>query len=190
MAVTKIAACVALSLALMGPASAASADKRSSPAKGTKTCRISQYQSPYLAAHGNPNAITYPRPWVNKNGSVEMGFAEDLYPGTKIYYLIAGHRYSGPAGYMVALDKFAVEALKKDPVIEYTFTRWPYRNEINGADIIEGFEAAYKDCVAFMSGREGFMSDKVKHQPTSLAAPASHGCGYTRYDGAIVSAGC
>ncbi|MGM4906292.1 hypothetical protein AB8B21_05555 [Tardiphaga sp. 866_E4_N2_1] len=141
-------ACMAVATA--DQANAASADKRSFPAKGTKTCRITQYSSKYQSEKGNPSTRTLPRPSVNKNGSVDMGFAEDLYPGTKLYFLIDGRRYVGPAGYKVGLDKRAVEALKKDPVVQYTFTRWPYRNELNGADVIEGFDAAYQDCLQFM----------------------------------------
>lgn len=129
----------------------AGADKRSSPAKGTKSCKISQYDSKYIAEHGNITAFTLPRPFVHKDGSVEMGLADETYPGTRVYYLIAGHRYSGDAGYMVPLDRVAVEALKKDPVIHFTFSRWPYRAEINGTDIIEGFQAAYKDCLLFLN---------------------------------------
>jgi hypothetical protein len=137
----------------IGPAMAASgADKQSSPAKGTKTCKISQYDSAYLNAHGNVTAFTLPRPYVSKDGSVQMGLAEDTYPGTKVYYLIGTHRYSGDAGYMVPIDKAGVEYLKKDPVIQFTYAHWPYRNEINGADVIEGFDAAYKDCLSFLRG--------------------------------------
>lgn len=143
---------VCLSALSIANANAASADKRSFPAKGTKSCKITQYGSKYQAEKGNPNTRTLPRPTVNKNGSVEMGFAEDLFPGTKLYFLIGGKRYAGPAGYMLPLDKAAVDALKKDPVIQFTFTRWPYRNEINGSDVIEGFDAAYQDCLAFMKG--------------------------------------
>lgn len=140
---------IAVSLLFTVSAMAASADKRSSPAKGTKTCRISQYKSKYLDEHGNITAYTLPRPSVSRDGSVEMGLADETYPGTKVYYLIGAHRYSGQAGYMVSIDRAGVEALKKDPVIQFTFSRWPYRAEINGADVIEGFDAAYKDCLAF-----------------------------------------
>lgn len=143
-----------IGLAMTVPALASSsADKQSSPAKGTKTCKISQYDSKYIAEHGNLTAFTLPRPYVHKDGSVEMGLADETYPGTKVYYLIGGHRYSGNAGYMVPIDRAAVEALKKDPVIQFTFSRWPYRAEINGADVIEGFDAAYRDCLQFLNGR-------------------------------------
>lgn len=146
-------ALLALLVANSGEAEAASADKRSSPAKGTKTCKISQYDSKYIAEHGNLTAYTLPRPSVNKDGSVEMGFADQTYPGTKVYYLIGTHRYSGDAGYMVRIDGAGVEALKKDPVIQFTFSRWPYRTEINGSDVIEGFAAAYDDCLKFLKSK-------------------------------------
>jgi hypothetical protein len=149
----KVIAAVIGFLTMISPALAASgADKQSSPAKGTRTCKISQYDSKYIANHGNLTAFTLPRPFVHKDGSVEMGLADETYPGTKVYYLIGDHRYSGQAGYMVPIDRAGVDALKKDPVIQFTFSRWPYRAEINGADVIEGFDASYKDCLKFLNG--------------------------------------
>lgn len=133
-----------------GPAIGASAEKRSFPAKGEKTCTINQYASAHLNALGHTSSRTLPRVSVDKNGSISMSLAEDTYPGSKIYLLIDGHRYSGLERFYIPLDKTALAALKAEKVIEFTYTNWPYRRDINGSDVLEDFASAYDDCLIFL----------------------------------------
>ncbi len=128
------------------------ADKRTSPAKGTKTCTVSLIsQSKYLEAHGYPNSRSLSKVLVSKNGSISMGLSEDKYPGSKVYFLIGKHRYVGDGGYYVSVDSAGLQALRNGEVIQFTYTNWPYRAEINGADVLEDFETAYQDCVSFLN---------------------------------------
>lgn len=140
-----------LAMTIAAPAAAATGvEKKTFPAKGTKSCRIGQWGGSYQTAKGNPSVRTLPRPYVQRDGSVQMGFAEDLFPGSKVYYLIGDKRYVGDASHLVPIDRKGVQELKKGALIQYTFTRWPHRNEINGADIIDDFAVHYDDCAAFM----------------------------------------
>jgi hypothetical protein len=126
-------------------------DKRTSPAKGTKTCTISQIsQSKYLEEHGYSNSLSLPKVLVAKNGTISMGLREDKYPGSKVYFLLGKHRYVGNAGFYVPINSAGLQALKNGEVIQFTFTNWPYRGEINGADVLEDFDTAYQECVSFL----------------------------------------
>lgn len=149
----KVIASVIGVLAIFPSAAAAGifVDKRDHQAKGTKTCTIEQMSGSYLEKQGNPYRKS-PKLRVEKDGGVLIAAGEETYPGTKVYFLIAGHRYSGDAGYFTRLDRSAVDALRKQALLQFTFTRWPSRTEISVDDIIDGFEKAYNECRQFLGG--------------------------------------
>lgn len=139
------------------------ADKRDAPAKGTKTCRVMQFESAARKAEAEQinsrltHKIAYPSPSivtvrVNRDGSIAFGLREDTYPGSKSYFMIAGKRFSGTAPYYVPVDSHALAALRRDQRIDFTWTNWPYRSEISSHDVIENFSAAYDDCLKFLRG--------------------------------------
>jgi hypothetical protein len=151
---------------VVAQADGAFADKKELAAKGERQCRIAQFTSPYLDAEhraaeakaGVPfymQTMSYLKFRVLKSGAIMVAMSEDIYPGSTFYFLIDGKRYSGPAKYYLQLDARALAALKQDKLFDFTYTNWPYRNEINRKDIFTGFSRAYDDCLAFLSGRGG-----------------------------------
>jgi hypothetical protein len=89
-----------------------------SPAKGEYTCTIRQH----------PKGLSLR---VNQNGTVGITVRHETYPGTRIYFLIDGRRYSGPEGTFVPLDQHAIEALKRGAVVDYAWQAWPSNREHN-----------------------------------------------------------
>lgn len=139
----------------------ADARTRTSPAKGTKDCVISQSASEYLeqkyqeikATAGVPfymKKSSYMKFTVLRSGGVNVSIAENTYPGSKFYFMIDGKRYSGDARYQLPLDAKAVAALRADKLINFTYTGWPDRNEMSREDIFAGFSAAYTECLTFL----------------------------------------
>ena len=123
--------CAVLLLVLLTPAYAAAiTEQHSSPAKGTRTCYIRQYDSEHLkalrAAETAKFGMTtvpsdseiYAR--VSKGGGVALGISQDTYPGTRAYFLVDGHRYSGTGWVSVPAD-----ALVKEKLVQFTYTSWP-----------------------------------------------------------------
>lgn len=154
-----IAAIIALASPLL--AQAAEVQKSSPPAKGTKSCVISQWESPFLKERHERDRRSSGVPFyartsseikfsVLKGGSLTVSVVADAYPGTKIYFLIGGKRYSGSQRFQLPLDKAALASLRRDEKINFTYTSWPYRTEMNREDIFSGFSRAYDECRSFM----------------------------------------
>lgn len=143
--------------------SVSTAEMETSEARGTKSCHIKQYTSAHLAKkridpathtvshYASDMSDVFVR--VYKNGTVGIAVSEDTYPGTNAYFLIDGKRYIADGDNYAPLDHKATEALKKDAIIKFSWTNWPYRNEINKDDIIAGFEKSYRQCVDFLNGK-------------------------------------
>lgn len=136
------------------------AEKKNSEARGTKSCHVKQWQSAYLARkridtvtrtvshYSSDMSDVFVR--VYANGRVGIAVTEDTYPGTNAYFLIAGKRYSADGDSYASLDSHALDALKRDEVIKFSWTNWPYRNEVNREDVLAGFKQAYDDCLGFL----------------------------------------
>lgn len=157
-------ACIITIAATHGIHAAASAEPRSSPAKGDHRCVIKQHSSEYLVREHElakaqtgvsfyMQTMSYLAFKVLKSGAVLVSMKEDVYPGSNFYFMIDGKRYSGPASHYVQLDSFALSALKQDRLIDFTYTNWPYRNEISRKDIFSGFSQAYEECLTFLGGK-------------------------------------
>lgn len=142
--------------AVTAPPPAAFADKDSSPAKGTKTCHVRQYTSAHLeqlraaeeARFNGMSTVPYTSDIFAKvwpDGSVGLAVNEDVYPGTDAYFLVGGKRYSGDGdGYV------KVPAADAGGLVQYTYTNWPYRNEVSREDQFGDWDAAYAECLAFL----------------------------------------
>jgi hypothetical protein len=127
------------------------AEKVESPARGTRTCRVKQYTSHFRKREGLGLGDTALGVQVIvQKGQSYIGLAEDIYPGSTVYFLIDGHRYSGRAGRGIPLDSTGLAALKKDPVIDVSWRNWPYGHEANSKEVLEGFSKAYADCLSFL----------------------------------------
>jgi len=141
-------------------AAVARADKTNSEAKGTKTCVIRQWPSAYKTKAAMGSAIAggvrsyYKMSNTNisvaRDGRIGIAVTEDIYPGTKQYFLIGGKRYSGKGDHYVWLDAAAKTALTEGKVIKYNWQDWPYRAEHNDEDAYAGFNAAYQECLSFL----------------------------------------
>jgi hypothetical protein len=143
--------------------SVSTAEMKTSEARGTKTCHIKQYTSAHLAKkridpatktvsyYGTDMSDVFVR--VYKDGLAGIAVTEDTYPGTNAYFLINGNRYVADGDSYASLDRKAIDALKKDPVIKFSWTNWPYRNEVNRDDVIAGFSNSYQKCVDFLNGK-------------------------------------
>jgi len=83
---------------------------------------------------------------VYQDGTVGLAVNEDTYPGTNAYFLVDGKRYSGDGDGYVKVPAAAAGGL-----VQYTYTNWPYRNEVNREDVLGGWDAAYAECVAFLN---------------------------------------
>lgn len=159
MGIKAAVAAAIVAMAIPNAASAkASANVTSSPAKGETKCLIKQLTSEYLtkeheAAKAKAGISFYMQTMsyltfrVQKSGAVLVAMNEDIYPGSTFYFMIDGKRYSGRAGYYVQLDSPALNALRQDKLIDFTYTHWPYRNEISRKDVFSGFSAAYDECL-------------------------------------------
>lgn len=130
-----IASC-ALLAAAPAWADQAYAKKRNSEARGAKSCTVRGFIAFVVK--------------VNRNGSAAVTITKDKFPGSWQYFLIGGKRYSGPSDRWVGLDTHALNALKGDAAVKYSYQNWPYRTEGNGEDILSGFKAAYDECIAFL----------------------------------------
>jgi hypothetical protein len=154
----------ALALLAVTPqiASASSeARPRTAPAKGTKECVIAQSRSEFLSARHEDNVrkagvtfyektTSYLKFRVLPSGVITVSITEDTYPGSKFYFMVAGKRYSGQSQYQLPLDGNALAALKQDKLIDFTYTTWPYKNEVSRQDIFSGFATAYDECRSFL----------------------------------------
>jgi hypothetical protein len=63
--------------------------------------------------------------------------------------MIDGVRYSSDAKYQLRLDTKALTALKQDKLIDFTYTTWPYRNEVSRKDVFSDFANAFDECLKF-----------------------------------------
>ncbi|MBB3944705.1 hypothetical protein GGQ73_000630 [Rhizobium skierniewicense] len=143
--------------------SVSTAEMETSEARGTKTCHVKQYTSAHLAkkridpatqkvsSYGTDMSDVFVR--IYKDGSAGIAVTEDTYPGTNAYFLIEGKRYVADGDNYASLDRKAIDALKKDPVIKFSWTNWPYRNEVDKDDVIAGFSKSYQQCVDFLNGK-------------------------------------
>ncbi|MCP1765550.1 hypothetical protein [Bradyrhizobium japonicum] len=178
----------ALALLTMAPqiANASSeARPRTAPAKGTRECLIAQVQSEFLSAKheddvrraGVPfyaKTMSYLKFRVLPSGAITVSIAEDTYPGSTFYFMVAGKRYSGQSQYQLPLDGNALAALKQDKLIDFTYTTWPHRNEVSRQDIFSGFAKAYDECRAFFGNgqsKSSYPDESV--QPPLVGAGAS-----------------
>lgn len=138
------------------------AEKQTSPAKGTRTCRIKQYTSAHKAKAHWEQARTseynfYSSPMSNvhfrieRSGNVGVAVGESTFPGLKSFFLIEGARFSADGDHYADVTA-AVPSLRKDAVIKYAWHKWPYRNEINEEDAFAGFADAYEECLKFLRG--------------------------------------
>jgi hypothetical protein len=155
----------------------ASAQTKTSPAKGEKSCLIKQYNSEYLeryAAEQKAKAgisfyiktTSYIAFNVLRTGAVAITMSEDTYPGSTEYFMIEGRRYSTRSGSWAALDPAALAALKQDKLIDFTYALWPERNEVSRKDVFSGFTKAYDECIAFLTGKPGpAPAENRPHQP-------------------------
>jgi hypothetical protein len=87
---------------------------------------------------------------VLSSGAVQISVREDTYPGSTVYFLIDEKRYSGRADLWLKIDAHALAALKAEKKIDTVWTKWPYRREINDADVLAGFTKSYEDCLIHM----------------------------------------
>jgi hypothetical protein len=152
-----------LLVALAGPAAAKSeARKIDAPAKGAKSCVIDQIDSEFLQQLHKETSqrlgvkfymktSSYLKFRVLPSGALSVSIAEDTYPGSRFYFMVDGSRYSGDARYQIALDSKAAMALKQDKPVDFTYTIWPYRNEVSRKDVFSGFTAAYDECRAYLA---------------------------------------
>lgn len=176
---TKATLALLLCLASSGEGfAAATAQVTSSPAKGETKCVIKQHRSEYLTTQheiakmraGIPfymQTMSYLNFRVLKSGALLVGMNEDTYPGSTFYFMINGKRYSGRASYYIQLDTAALSALRKDELIDFTYTHWPNRNEISRKDIFSGFSIAYDECLLAFGKRP------KRAAPVTTIAPAN-----------------
>jgi hypothetical protein len=140
----------------------ADAEPKSSPAKGTKECLIGQPRSEFVAERHaevvRKMGVKFYEPMTSrlkfrvlKSGSVTVSITDDVFPGTKVYFMVGGKRYAGGARQQLRLDGHALTALKQDQPIDFTYTIWPYRNEVNRKDAFSGFAAAYDECRRYLN---------------------------------------
>jgi|SRR5581483_1277860 len=123
----------------------ASAEKHYSPAKGEKRCYV------------RPHAPIMEPSWkhalsvrVFENGAVGLAVRESRYPGSRIFFLIAGHRYNVAARDYLMLEDRALAALKRDETVQFAWQDWPYNREHNQQSTVAGFEPAYRACLEFL----------------------------------------
>jgi hypothetical protein len=145
--------------------SKAYADKKTSPAKGTKTCLVKQWTSAHQTKKYHESAqrigsvLNYMTQSsnihfrVDRNGSLGVAVGESTYPGMRSYFLIGEQRYSAD-GDRYADVTTALPLLRKEAVIKYAWHKWPYRNEVNQEDVFAGFSEAYDQCLRFLRGTE------------------------------------
>lgn len=137
---------------------------KDAPAKGEKSCVISQLTSEFLERrkdelHANSRVKFYVQTMsslkfsVKRNGSIAVSVVEDKYPGTRVYFMVDGKRYVGDAGYQLPLDSHALTALKQEKQVDFTYTAWPDRNEISRQDVFSDFAKAHTDCVEYLGGK-------------------------------------
>lgn len=163
---TKATLAAVISL-LVGNSSAnasAFAETKSSTAKGEKTCLIKQLTSEYLekeAAEAKARAgisfyvktSSYLTFKVQKSGTAMIAVNEDTFPGSTVYFMIDGKRFSSPSGLYAQLNAPALAALRQDKLIDFTYTGWPDRHEISRKDVFRGFTKAFDDCLTFLGGK-------------------------------------
>lgn len=116
---------------------AAMADMQTNPAKGTKSCLV-----------WDPIAEVFAQ--VYADGGVGLTVATDTDPRQPIYFLIDGERYAGPSTDFV---RVSADALRGDPLIDYSYTRWPTGAEIIEQVTITEFAGAYDQCVGFLANQ-------------------------------------
>lgn len=143
--------------------SVSTAEMETSEARGTKTCHIRQYTSAHLAKKRIDTTTKTVRYYasdmsdvfvrVYRDGSAGIAVTDDTYPGTNAYFLIDGKRYVADGDNYASLDRKAIDALRADPIIKFSWTNWPYRNEVNKDDAIAGFSKSYQQCVDFLNGK-------------------------------------
>lgn len=141
--------------------SKAFADKRTSEAKGTKTCIIKQYTSAYRAQQLRPLAVQNPYTYVyssklsnlhfrvDRSGRIGVAVTDTTYPRLKSFFLIDGSRFSAEGGYFADVTA-ALPALKGNAEIKYAWHEWPYKSEVNQTDVFARFSDAYDDCLKFL----------------------------------------
>ena len=128
----------------------------SSPARGTKKCTITQIWSGYKmrkAGAASPHSEKHSSHFmahVFKDGSVGLAVSASTYPGSKVYFRLGGKRYTGDARHYVKMNRAALDALKSDQVVQFSWKDWPYGSEENDEDVLTGFSAAYDKCAAFL----------------------------------------
>lgn len=129
----------------------ARAHKTYSPARDEMKCLIEQSDSAYLAA--KDRLSTRSRIYVRVLNRRQSGLSvrADKAFGSSLYALINGRRFFAKAGEYVLLDSKAIADLRKDPVIYVSWTK-PGGGNVDHADVLAGFAAAYDDCVAYMEG--------------------------------------
>ncbi len=117
------------------PAAAqAIADPVENPARGTKSCLVLSPTSNVFAS-------------VEPDGTIGLAVEADTDPRSNIYFMIHEKRYAGPSSVFLSMP---AEPLLDDPVIDFSYTDWPHGAEIIGETTIDGFAAAYRECVEFL----------------------------------------
>jgi hypothetical protein len=170
-----VALCAALGVHITAADASSEARPRTAPAKGTKECLIAQVESEFLSAKHEEDVrksgvnfyaqtMSYLKFRVLPSGSITVSIAEDTYPGSSFYFMIAGKRYSGQSQYQLPLDGNALAALRQDKLIDFTYTMWPDRHEVSRQDVFSDFGKAYDECRSFF----GVAPRSAKSAPAQL----------------------
>lgn len=109
-------------------------------AKGTRQCSITNFSG--IAVESESGT-----PW-------RIVVTKDIYPGTRVFFLVAGKRYSGTEpGIRLTAEMLA--ALRAEASIEANYTDWPYRSDQGITTTLAGFATDYDRCVRYLAREAG-----------------------------------
>lgn len=110
-------------------------------AEGLKSCRITN-NTDFAVVGLKPAKL--PLRW-------HMTAGREHYPGSNIYFLIDGKRYSTPQNKGYVLDAAIMGALFRDLPAAVSWTGWPYGETKQSVVTLTGFTAAFEECRAFLA---------------------------------------
>jgi hypothetical protein len=133
------------------------AEKLESPAKGTRTCEINQYESAHRSFWVDAGSVRIFRKngseirfRVSRTGAVDVAVKKTTYPGSLLFVKVGKLRTSGRGDAWVRLPNSMVSLIKENQVIETTWPDWPYNSDVNNSDVFRGFEKAYTECLSYL----------------------------------------
>jgi hypothetical protein len=124
----------------------AHAEPREIIARGAKECRVYQYRS--ALNEGRHSLLAFR---VLPNRSVRLYAISRTYPGTRMFLLSGGQRISGPG--QIDVPAAVLQRLRANQEFHASWVNWPYRVEVNYRERFDGFDAAYRQCVEFLTGQ-------------------------------------